>query len=76
MTKCNKLSKRARIGAFLLLTTVMVTIWHEYVHEYTALFVIYVLSASVGAATLMGPYVKCLFDYNNSHKPPHSRKRL
>ncbi len=78
MDNCDKLKKNAKYSSMLMISIFLITILHQSVDKnafITFIAITYVISAGIGGIVLGIPYFKCLFDYNNSRKPPHLRKR-
>jgi len=75
MNNCDKKKKKALLGFFLIVLIAVsgVLKQHNMLDVPLEYGLAFVLIGGVFAAILSTPYIKCLSDYNKSHKPPFSK---
>lgn len=73
MTDCDKYKKKAYIGflLFVLLLSFRVINFEKYFELTTIIISILVLG--IFGLYLSMPYIQCINDYNNRHKPPFEK---
>jgi len=73
MTDCDKHKKKAYLGflLFVILLSVKIINFEEY-FGLTTVIVLMLIFSILGLYLAM-PYIGCLTDYNNRHKPPFEK---
>jgi hypothetical protein len=72
--KCDKYIKKAKVGLFIFLSIFIIVIFKDVINInsfFKILNVIYIFSAGFTGIAFVLPYIRCIVDYNQSHKPPH-----
>ena len=73
---CEKYIKKAKIG-FILILLIFPVVTFKDIIGYGLLLktvsIIYIIAAWIVGLALVLPYIRCIVDYNRSHKPPHSK---
>ncbi len=67
---CNKYKKKAIYGVLLLSYFIIIRLVDLSIYVEVNILVIFAVILGILSMYLLLPYIKCLQDYSNKHKPP------
>jgi len=73
---CDKYIKKAKIGLVLFISAFIIVLFKDIISSNSflkLLSIIYMFGTGFSAIAFVLPYIQCLIDYNQSHKPPHTK---
>ncbi|RUM66855.1 MAG: hypothetical protein DSZ06_02470 [Sulfurospirillum sp.] len=73
---CDKYVKKAKVGLLLFISVFAIVLLKDNVSKslfLKLLSIAYIFGAGYSGVAFVLPYIQCIIDYNQSHKPPHKK---